>query len=52
MEYIAIIGFVGWLFALLSMAPSAPPSVNRKAVVLDMSFADEAEDVLELQKAA
>ncbi|MDH5509052.1 MAG: hypothetical protein OEZ32_01730 [Nitrospinota bacterium] len=51
MEYIVMLGFVGWLAALISMVPKAP-SYDEKGVTLDLSFADEEENVIEFRKAA
>ncbi|MDH5638181.1 MAG: hypothetical protein OEZ04_06785 [Nitrospinota bacterium] len=51
MEYIIMLGFVGWLFALISMVPMAP-SNDEKLVILDLSFSDEEESAAEFPKAA
>lgn len=51
MEYILMLGFVGWLFALISMIPAAP-SYKDEDVTLDLSFAEKEADLMEFKKAA
>ncbi|MDH4183471.1 MAG: hypothetical protein OEV92_04560 [Nitrospinota bacterium] len=51
MEYALIIGFVGWLYALISISPAAP-SFKVEAVTHDLSYAEEVENVIPFRKAA
>ena len=51
MEYIFMLGFLGWLVAMISMVPSAP-SYKAEDVVLDLGFAEKEADIREFRKAA
>jgi len=51
MEYILMLGFVGWLMALIVLIPAAP-KYKEESVTLDMSFADQEESMEEFRKAA
>ena len=51
MEFIFMLAFVGWLYALLAMSPAAP-RYKEKDVSLDLSFAEEEEKPYEFPRAA